>query len=1042
MRVRRLSPKLWPLTMAMFMLLSSALANLAQAQDGPHGNYTALTDACAACHRTHTAVGSRLLRSTDQGNTFCNSCHNGTDAPAVSTHANQDFSGGAEAPFELNCLQCHEPHGSTNLYNIRESVVVSSTIGITTGPVVFTAETGADSFDEVDTDNPDIDDICVTCHINSNNPGYPMTNHEGGDHGGADYRGLACTTCHPHDQDGDPTTADGFMASCLDCHGQPPDGVAYPNRDGSHTTHFTPTAFGPQIELGVCTDCHLFSAATHNDGQATFTDGQPLATTTACDGCHSPGGTYNGVNDPAIGAKDNWRAGVYSGTNLVSGKEQWCAGCHDESPSVIQSVNAPNVIGDEDANTRYGTGYGYYRTGHGLASNQFYPASGAPGAGIDCLDCHNSEMQHIDGLARTYTPDSDYLTYDPVSANYQAGFRLRDVSTGYDGQYPLHIPRTGNVFPPGFREDWEFALCFECHNRDALLGDIGDPNTETNFRDEPLSGGGWNSHNLHTDGRNGPGGPETPQYDSDFDGTADSRLSCPACHNVHGSSAPAMFRRGELAIATSPVVGLIPFLDFQYVPTCGPTGCTTLADSAGGAGTRFYASGAGTVGRNGICNMCHNEYWFDGTGGGSDHTGYRRAPVDVTIPNIAWVHGEVGSNVLLVRLSEGVYSDSGAVGDLTPADFRLIDVDNGRAITNVAHTAGDAVATLILSIPLDGTDDLDTDTLAAATATSIYDALGNAMNTNPVTISGDANPPIISDQNPANGTADVTIDSNLIFTLSDNESGVDWTTFSITLSGDGGYFRTYTDADTGVVSRTGTPASYEVTINPDADFGQGETISVTVNVDDLAGNALVPPVWSFTTATGAGPQTMVLYPSDVASNNGFTTAGGSWADILDNNDGDASYAHACCGPAGQYFYVDLDDPTGLAGATIESITISVYARYLEGQWPGALPYAGNIDIGYRTGTNIIWTGNTVTDTSGNYNLIQSATFTSDSDGGTLDLTDIDNLQITVSRGAFGPPQVRVTQVYAEIVYSPQAQGGALVPVEGAKQTVYLPVITK
>ena len=55
-------------------------ASPALADNGPHGGYTALTDACAGCHRAHTAAASRLLvQNVPQ---LCYSCHGNTGAGA------------------------------------------------------------------------------------------------------------------------------------------------------------------------------------------------------------------------------------------------------------------------------------------------------------------------------------------------------------------------------------------------------------------------------------------------------------------------------------------------------------------------------------------------------------------------------------------------------------------------------------------------------------------------------------------------------------------------------------------------------------------------------------------------------------------------------------------------------------------------------------------------------------------------------------------------------------------------------------------------
>jgi hypothetical protein len=107
----------------------------------------------------------------------------------------------------------------------------------------------------------------------------------------------------------------------------------------------------------------------------------------------------------------------------------------------------------------------------------------------------------------------------------------------------------------------------------------------------------------------------------------------------------------------------------------------------------------------------------------------------------------------------------------------------------------------------------------------------------------------------------------------------------------------------------------------------------------------------------------------------------------------------------------------LEWATIESVTIHVTARYLEGPWPNALPYAAGVNIGYQTGSATRWSGSQMTDTSGDYKLLSSQTFTTDSDGGPLDLSDIDNLQVTVRREIAGSYLLRITQIRVELEYS-------------------------
>ncbi|RME44006.1 MAG: hypothetical protein D6796_12320, partial [Caldilineae bacterium] len=157
------------------MFLFFGRAKTAQANPGPHGNYAPLSDSCAGCHRSHSGPGAPLLYSDATGNAFCFTCHNGTGAaptPVVSTHGNSDF-GGTEAAFSLQCSQCHDPHGSpANLFSVKQFAEIQpGGSPLVTGPVAFTAITGTNSFD--DGASPIASRICVTCHANASNPGYP-----------------------------------------------------------------------------------------------------------------------------------------------------------------------------------------------------------------------------------------------------------------------------------------------------------------------------------------------------------------------------------------------------------------------------------------------------------------------------------------------------------------------------------------------------------------------------------------------------------------------------------------------------------------------------------------------------------------------------------------------------------------------------------------------------------------------------------------------------------------------------------------------------
>ena len=349
-----------------------------------------------------------------------------------------------------------------------------------------------------------------------------------------------CQACHTQTAAGTPPVAvwrnDGTGTehmdgnkNCLGCHPHWDDRyMFFPAGGGtgpSHELHLSdpkgPTKWDETLERYInisCDDCHAGNAPL-------LADGQDLAGTTVCDDCHSEGGNFKGVTDSVIGAKPNWvspegNSKIYNthGTSLKSGKEDWCAGCHDDGTSEIpvgEGVYAPNVMGDNE-------NYGYKVTGHG-------------GTGYDCEDCHDLTIPHTDGEQRTYQASEE---------NYKLGYRL---NTG------MIVPRETES-----EGDGAFALCTEsCHDYEKLTRyfiPMAGYLTTSSFRGTylpPTSQGGilhWN----HLD-------PNQYQVcgDSDFDGQVDSSSTCILCHNAHGSSTGRMVRDGKL-------IGKEPGFDFKW----------------------------------------------------------------------------------------------------------------------------------------------------------------------------------------------------------------------------------------------------------------------------------------------------------------------------------------------------------------------------------------------------------------------------------------------------------------------------------------------
>ncbi len=304
----RLSLRLLGFTIAVLACLLVAVP--AGAVGGPHeGSFGTTTDACAGCHRAHTASAPKLLAAASQY-ALCMTCHDGigadtnaldgiymdtidgtqgtvnaglrgggfenakmdTDvngtATAAATTSKHDVgvtgtiwgngaisSGPGATGVTLQCSSCHNPHGNASYRILRPTPNDSGSASPVTVPdeigKTYTITYDGDNYRDVlaydDGVEDSIGDWCTQCHTR-----YSADNGDGStDSGDATFMYRHTTT--------------GMPISCLQCHvahgtsagmGSPSDAVKWP--DGA------PASGGNSRLLhidgrGVCVRCHLDS---------------------------------------------------------------------------------------------------------------------------------------------------------------------------------------------------------------------------------------------------------------------------------------------------------------------------------------------------------------------------------------------------------------------------------------------------------------------------------------------------------------------------------------------------------------------------------------------------------------------------------------------------------------------------------------------------------------------------------------------------------------------------------------------------------------
>lgn len=152
--------------------------------------------ACAVCH---SGLANHMFDNGGHGSLRikCERCHEQLleiDAgpahrsiPACADcHRQQVTHQDPEAGTEAECLVCHTPHGSANLYLVRERIVTPDD---TVSPIEFTNLEGLEDGSFASVSEPG-SGLCEVCHS--------TTRYFRSDGTGEEHFPFTCFTCHPH----------------------------------------------------------------------------------------------------------------------------------------------------------------------------------------------------------------------------------------------------------------------------------------------------------------------------------------------------------------------------------------------------------------------------------------------------------------------------------------------------------------------------------------------------------------------------------------------------------------------------------------------------------------------------------------------------------------------------------------------------------------------------------------------------------------------------------------------------------------------------
>ncbi len=503
------------------------------------------------------AAGNGLLLRRTHGSQLCLDCH------AMATHSSQatSFNYGS---WSEECLTCHTPHQTANLYLVRETIQTPAS-----GPKAldFRNLTGKADYSFATVTAPG-NGACEACHTKTkNSDGTPRFRNTGGSDGGKHYS-TNCVSCHDHGRGFAAGESDG-NANCAGCHADIWNGM----QTGSA------------------------KATKHRIALDTFSDDSlvwPDETT----------GTLGGVS-PAL------RSCVNS--------------CHNDHPHTLSSpataTHENNVYMDATNATSRAAGS---RTSATKDKTDFESAQTAGGM---CLSCHRNPVDSSHPAINKAAYDSsahDYVTFGAFGAwtytQHDGGVFNRNCTKCHAGRNDARPGDNSIFFEAVHFSDYPSLLagstnpngapstfvCYNCHGNGTTGVDLSGKNIATQIakaRNHPA-----NADNVHSTYTGNEANPPSTWNNGVFSGT-NRHASCLDCHDTHYARGPihpysttATSARNQVS---SPLLN-VSGVQFVYA---------TLGNFAAPAAANFvWVSGTtGATFEYQICFKCHTSFTFGTT---------------------------------------------------------------------------------------------------------------------------------------------------------------------------------------------------------------------------------------------------------------------------------------------------------------------------------------------------------------------------------------------------------------------------------------------